>query len=68
MKNMNTTALPISGIDASNDPISLLIYGTALTDLNGLSTLIVLSAFSFGIPGIFSNTPIQTTMKSSQFQ
>ena len=61
MKNMNKTAFPNSGIDASNDPMSFRIYGTALTDLSGLKTLIVLRAFSFGIPGMFSNMPIHTT-------
>ena len=68
MKNMNKTAFPNSGIDASNDPMSFRIYGTALTDRSGLKTLIVLSAFNFGIPGMFSKIPIHTTMKSSQFQ
>ena len=70
MKNMNTTAFPRLGKEASKDPISLLILGKALIDLRGLSTLNVLRALRLaaGREGMNSIIPMHTTKKSSQFQ
>ena len=67
MKNMKMTALANLGREASNDPISLLILGKALMDLNGLRTLKVRKALRLaaGI-GVYSMIPMHTTMKSSQ--
>lgn len=68
MKNMKTTALPKLGRDDRREPMSRRILGNALTDLRGLSTLIVLSPFRLGIFGMNSMMPMHTTEKSIQFQ
>ena len=73
---MRITALTRPFKDYSKAPINFLMLGKALIDLRGLKTLSVLKAFKFAPSSAFyfrffyikSNMPVQTTMKSSQFQ
>ena len=54
-------------MDINKDATSLFIDGTALIDLRGRMTRIVLRDFRSGIPGIEEITPTKTTIKSRKF-
>jgi hypothetical protein len=70
MKSMKITAFPRLGSEAKREPISLLMLGKALIERRGLKTRKVRRTFrlELGIYGRISMIPMQTTMKSNQFQ
>lgn len=70
MNRIKTTTLASLGSEDSNVPTSRFILGYALIDLNGLSTLNALRAvIPVSAPSVDSSErPVQTTIKSSQFQ
>lgn len=68
MKSMKIATLAKLGREAIRVWTYLLMEGTALILLRGLSTLRVLKAFKLTSPPINSITPVSTTKKSITFQ
>lgn len=63
----NMTTWNKAGMDWRRELIIRRILGIFFIDLSGFSTLIVLSAFKFGILGSYSIKLMTTTKKSIQF-
>ena len=69
MKSMNTTALRREFTEPTKDETSLRIFGKALIERKGLSTLNVRKARTLNqLSCIISKSPVTTTIRSSQFQ